>query len=114
MEVGIFPPKTRLGLPADESSQGGQKEPDFLQVSAEAGQTARLRDASHDLKGIERLASQHDVEVHFHYEPKVHRVWLDVVDKTSGKVVEEIPPEAIRHLIESLGSTTGLLVDKRS
>ncbi|WP_029421609.1 flagellar protein FlaG [Alicyclobacillus macrosporangiidus] len=116
LEIGVLPPQTGSGMSAQESLQGERKESDFTvqAVSTTAGQSAGARDVSQTLKSIDELASQHDVEIHFHYDPKVHRVWLDFVDKTTGKVINEIPPEAVRRLIESLGSTSGWLVDKRS
>lgn len=48
-----------------------------------------------------------------------NQVWLNVVDKTTGKVLFEVPAQAFRHL-QSSGSGTGkieiagLLLDKRS
>lgn len=51
--------------------------------------------------------------VRFHYDPKVHRVWLDVLDKQSGKVVQEIPPEAVRKMLELLLERRGLIVDQQ-
>lgn len=40
-----------------------------------------------------------------------HCVWLNVVDKATGRVVSELPPEAIRKLVDSY-AVSGLKFDQ--
>lgn len=54
--------------------------------------------------------------VRFNAEAPVGQVWLDVVDAETGAVIERIPPERVRELLEMGGPEPphqGLSVDKR-
>src|SRR5579875_2712107 len=39
-------------------------------------------------------------KVEFEYDAKSQRYWVNVVDKTSGKVISEVPPEAVRKIVD--------------
>lgn len=56
---------------------------------------------------------QPNTEIVFKFDQNSHRIWLNVIDKTTGKTVGEIPPEIIRKLEDSYMNTFGLLVDKK-
>lgn len=43
-----------------------------------------------------------------------HRVMVKIIDKDTGDVLNEIPPEKILDLIASFTKMTGLLVDKKA
>lgn len=66
------------------------------------------------VEDINRKLQHEDREVVFDYDPKVNRVWLNVVDKKTGQVLDELPPKVIRQMIDSLGDIKGLVIDKRS
>ncbi len=50
-------------------------------------------------------------QVAFFFDVKSNRIWLNVIDKASGKIVSEIPPESIRKIVDGY-ATSGLNVDK--
>jgi len=51
-------------------------------------------------------------QVVFAKDPNSDRVWLNVVDKSTGKVITELPPETIRKIVDGYASTSGLVFDK--
>ena len=44
---------------------------------------------------------------------ETNRIIVKVVDKTTDKVIKEIPPEAIQRLQDSIREAIGLLVDEQ-
>lgn len=71
------------------------------------------------VKKLQRVISdmnskvKNDTEIIFDYDKASKRVWLNVVDKVTGKVVAEMPPEVIRQIQDGYSRTAGLLIDKR-
>lgn len=81
------------------------------QLAPHSADSSRVQKAIDD---INRKLQHQDQEVVFDYDPKANRVWLNVIDKTTGKVLDELPPDIIRKLADSLGDIKGLVIDKRS
>ena len=50
--------------------------------------------------------------VSLNYNDKIDMMVVRVVDKESGKVVSELPPESMIKLKESYAELSGLLIDK--
>jgi flagellar protein FlaG len=67
-----------------------------------------------EIEDVNEKLQQDNHKVVFQYDDKIHRVWLNLVDKSTGKVIEEMPPEIIRKLAERLGDIKGLIIDKHS
>jgi uncharacterized FlaG/YvyC family protein len=42
-----------------------------------------------------------------------NHLWLNIVDQATGQVIQEFPPEGLRHFMET-GSVKGITFDKRS
>lgn len=67
-------------------------------------------------KAIENLNAKmelSDTKVVFAHDSMSNRVWVNVVNNHTGKVVVELPPEAVRQIVDGHFPTTGLAVDKR-
>jgi uncharacterized FlaG/YvyC family protein len=118
-QVEIFAPmryskvEPQLTLRDNTAIQKGSSQEDKMDTST----SVQKADASKIQKAVDDLnrKMQHeDRAVVFDYDPKANRVWLNVVDKTTGKVLDEMPPEIIRKLVQSLGDIKGLIIDKHS
>ena len=73
------------------------------------------RDAvSQAVKEINEAVKSLGSSLRFHVDDASKRVVIDVVDETTGEVLQQIPPEVSRRLAETLGKAAGLLVNKRA
>lgn len=86
----------------------GKDTPSTLEHRADSSKIQKAVD------DINQKLQHEDREVVFDYDPKINRVWLNVIDKNTGQVLDEMPPKIIRQMIESLGDIKGLVIDKQS
>jgi len=54
-----------------------------------------------------------NVEVKFNKDDETGQTYIKIVDKDSGDIIREIPPEEVRKLAEKLDEMVGLLFDKK-
>jgi len=54
-----------------------------------------------------------NVELKFNKDDETGQTYIKIVDKDSGDVIREIPPEEVRKLAEKLDEMVGLLFDKK-
>jgi uncharacterized FlaG/YvyC family protein len=52
-------------------------------------------------------------EVVMDFDAPANRIWLNVIDKTTGEVIQKIPPEGLRKYLDS-NSIAGLALDIQS
>ncbi|WP_454193543.1 flagellar protein FlaG [Paenibacillus sp. Marseille-Q7038] len=50
-----------------------------------------------------------DINVH----EKTHQIMVKVLDKETGKVIREVPPEKLVDLVATMIESTGIIVDKK-
>ena len=55
-----------------------------------------------------------NVELKFNRDQETGQTYIKIVDRDSGKVVREIPPEELRKLAEKLDEMVGILFDKKA
>ena len=55
-----------------------------------------------------------NVELKFDRDQETNEAYIKIVDKDSGDVVREIPPEALRKLAEKMDEMVGILFDKKA
>lgn len=53
-------------------------------------------------------------QIVFQFDKISHQIWLNVIDKTTGQVVAEYPPETIRRIADGYSSVAGLAIDKQT
>lgn len=51
--------------------------------------------------------------VEFEHDAKANRIWLNIVDGSTGKVILKIPPEVVRDIVDGQFAEPGLAVDER-
>ncbi len=54
-----------------------------------------------------------NVELKFNKDDKTGQTYIKIVDKETGDVIREIPPEEVRKLAEKLDEMVGILFDKK-
>ncbi len=54
-----------------------------------------------------------NVELKFNKDEDTGQTYIKIVDKDSGDVIREIPPEEVRKLAEKLDEMVGILFDKK-
>ncbi|GEM_PF-2636619 len=55
-----------------------------------------------------------NVELKFNKDQETGQSYIEIVDKDSGDVVREIPPETLRKLAEKMDEMLGILFDKKA
>ncbi len=67
---------------------------------------------------LDELKKEFDIinhlELKFSRDKETGETYVKILDKDSGKVIKEIPPEEIRKLAEKLQKMIGLLFDKKA
>lgn len=71
----------------------------------------RLRAASEQ---INRVADLFRVRHNYRIHEESGRVQVQVIDRSSGEVLDEIPPEQLLNLVAELKRVVGLLFDKKA
>ena len=54
-----------------------------------------------------------NVELKFNKDEETGQTYIKIVDKETGDVIREIPPEEVRKLAEKLDEMVGILFDKK-
>ncbi len=70
-------------------------------------------DIRETLENLEKIISQFNRRFEFVVDENIDRVIVKVIDKQTDKVIKEIPPEEIQHLLARLKETVGLLVNEK-
>jgi flagellar protein FlaG len=81
------------------------------QAAAETAKAADL-DIKRAMVNLERQITQFNRRFQFVVDEHINRIVIKVIDKDTDKLIKEIPPEEIQHLIARLRETMGLLVDE--
>jgi flagellar protein FlaG len=70
-------------------------------------------DIRETLKNLEKIISQFNRRFEFVVNENIDRIIVKVIDKQTDKVIKEIPPKEIQHLLAILKETVGLLVNEK-
>ena len=79
-------------------------------VQAEAPPALDIRET---MEGLEKLITRFNRRFEFVLDQRINRIVVKVIDRETDKLIKEIPPEEIQHLIARLRETMGLLVDEK-
>ena len=90
--------KEKKNVNVDEKQKGK----DDAQVSQDL-----LDDLEHDINTI------HNVGLEFSMHEESGRTMIKVIEKDSGNLIRQIPPEEVLDLIARMGDVLGILFDKR-
>ena len=70
-------------------------------------------DIRETLENLEKLISQFNRRYKFVVDDSIDRIVVKVIDKETDKVIKEIPPVEIQHLLARLREMMGLLVNEK-
>jgi uncharacterized FlaG/YvyC family protein len=108
---GVLPAASSLlNTPAAESLNTTS-----ASTSAEHSQPEATQSVDRDklAKAVEELNKRlvsGSTEVVMDFDAPANRIWLNVIDKTTGEVIQKIPPEGLRKYLDS-NSIAGLALD---
>jgi flagellar protein FlaG len=70
-------------------------------------------DISRAVEQLEKMVTQFNRRFEISVNESINRIVVKVIDTESDKVIKEIPPEEIQHLLLRLQEMMGLLVDEK-
>ena len=76
-------------------------------------QTRSAEEIHKDVKAINEQLKSLDTSIRFSVDEKADEVVVRIVDKDSGEVIRQIPPESMVRLRESMKDLSGLFVEKK-
>ena len=112
MKVPGVDPYTMADYPApDSQARGGT-----AQAHAAAAEAHRPPDEAEVREAVETLEQgfrllNHRLQLSMNQE--INRVVVKVIDRTTDKVIREIPPEQIQRMAAKMREMVGLLVDEK-
>jgi flagellar protein FlaG len=64
------------------------------------------------LQDLEKNITQFNRRCEIRVDNSINRLIIKIIDKETDKVIKEIPPEEIQHLLVSLKTMVGLVIDR--
>jgi uncharacterized FlaG/YvyC family protein len=101
--------ETTFAQDSTDASQAQQAKP-HDRDSRTGGSPSDLTHLRRAVDEVNQHLGKRDTRVELQYDPAANRIWLNIVDQHTGQVIQEIPPEGIRRLLE--GDLQGLISDK--
>jgi flagellar protein FlaG len=75
-------------------------------------QPGDIQDFHSALLNLEKAITQFNRRFKIYADNNINRIIIKVIDRETDKVIREIPPEEIQHLLTKINEMVGLLVDK--
>ena len=69
-------------------------------------------DIRETLANLEKLITRFNRRFQFRVDQNINRIIVKIIDRETDKVIKEIPPREIQHLLAGLQEMVGLLVDE--
>jgi len=103
--------------PAQQQAQQNEKQKEIAEMAEkqihEVQKPVSRDEIERYLKKALNDASILNRDLRYSINRETNRIIVKVVDKTTDKVIKEIPPEAIQRLQDSIREAIGLLVDEQ-
>ncbi len=96
--AGNSVPGSGAEMHAPDQSHDPQKQQAMLRESAEK---------------FNKMSEELNLDVKFAYNDKIDQVYLNVIDKHTGRVIRKLPSEEAMKISESMKELVGALLDKR-
>jgi uncharacterized FlaG/YvyC family protein len=111
---GVLPAaSSSLNAPAAESLNTTSTSAPPAHSQAEATQTVDRDKLAKAVEELNKRLVSGSTEVVMDFDAPANRIWLNVIDKTTGEVIQKIPPEGLRKYLDS-NSIAGLALDIQS
>ncbi len=106
------------GLPPDlKIKEGTRRAEERINREIETFLKKNKSIKSEEIKlAIDKLAKSSSIfnkRVKIYVNKEINRIVVKVIDTTTDKVIKEIPPEEIQHLIAKIRETLGVLIDEK-
>ncbi|WP_206810931.1 flagellar protein FlaG [Paradesulfitobacterium ferrireducens] len=109
----IMPLNTFPGQKMERSKELPRPVVDRKQEVGSAREEISREEVEKAIDKINRLMGIIEKRLEFSIHDGSHRVMVKVVDKETGKVLDEVPPKKILDMLSSFNEMAGLLLDKR-
>jgi uncharacterized FlaG/YvyC family protein len=111
---GVSAAAMQIGNQNGYTSQSGDAKKNPLMHDNEKNQAAAHgQSLSHaTMQAFNQKLASSNLKVEFAADQPVGNIWLNIVDNTTGKVIQKLPPDSVRKAAESL-SLKGLQIDKQ-
>lgn len=105
---GATPPGQQNAENARDVFQGNQE-----QKSAGLLQRETVEELTPALEKLNKTAPIFDFRFHFKIHEATQRIMVQIIDRETGEVINEIPPEKILDLVARIQELVGILVDEK-
>ncbi len=106
---GNSAPPASAPLQQAESPISQRENPSEEKLSPDA-QKAMLKEST---EKFNKMSEDLNLDVKFAYNDKIDQVYLNVIDKHTGRVIRKLPSEEAMKISESMKELVGALLDKR-
>jgi uncharacterized FlaG/YvyC family protein len=111
---GVLPAaNSSLNAPAAESLNTTSTSAPAAHSQPESTQPVDRDKLAKAVEELNRRLVSGSTEVVMDFDAPANRIWLNVIDKTTGEVIQKIPPEGLRKYLDS-NSIAGLALDIQS
>jgi len=101
------------------SNEGTSAKADSVDLPKEQDIESKQLQKNDDLKPdkiteeFNKLSSELNLDVKFAYNEKIDTVYINVTDKSTGRVIRKLPTEEAMKIKESMQDLVGVLFDKK-
>ena len=103
-----FPAGGHIDVPAQDQKTKVSSERS-IKTAPEPTIDLDIRDT---LANLEKLITRFNRRFQFTLDEQINRIVIKVIDRETDKVIKEIPPREIQHLLAGLQEMVGVLVDE--
>jgi flagellar protein FlaG len=106
----------KTGVGAVAISQAATRRGNAVELSPQKDlqkKTRSTEDIKKDLDAVNKKLDEANSSLQFSVDDKSQELVVRIVDRDSGKVIRQIPPESIVRLRESMKEMAGLLIEKK-
>ncbi|ROR01923.1 flagellar protein FlaG [Desulfosoma caldarium] len=93
-----------------ETSQSAMRRPDE-EASNSGMNLVNLKDVQNVVEDVQQYLLQHSIRLSFEIRDKTGDLVVRVLDKDTGEIIRQIPPEEMLRLREKLEELTGVLLN---
>ncbi len=79
-------------------------------IQSQQSDKAKLKETT---KEFNKMSEELNLDVRFAYNDKIDQFYLNVIDKSSGKIIRKLPSEEAMKISESMKDLVGALFDKK-
>ncbi len=102
---------------ASKSAASSSQETQFSSTQMDRGNSFSTQEQKEKLiesaNKFNEMSESLNLDVKFAYNDKIDQVYLNVIDKNTGKIIRKLPSEEAMKISESMKDLVGALLDKK-